>query len=89
MAISDKQIEKAITLAKEYGATRLLLFGSALEKSVQAKDLDLACGGVEGWKLYQFGAQLEEELGIPLDIVPLDPPSPFTEMIERKAKVLI
>jgi len=89
MAISDKQIEKVITLAKEYGATRLLLFGSALEKSAQAKDLDLACDGVEGWKLYLFGAQLEEELGIPLDIVPLDPPSPFTEMIERKAKVLI
>jgi predicted nucleotidyltransferase len=89
MAISKKQIQKAIALAKTYGATRLLLFGSALEKPEQARDLDLACDGVTGWKLYELGARLEEELGIPLDIIPLSPPSRFTRLIESKAKVLL
>lgn len=89
MSISKGQIEKAITLAKEYGATRLLLFGSALENPNQANDLDLACDGIVGWKLYELGAELEEILGVELDIIPLTPANRFTRFIESKAKVLI
>lgn len=89
MAVSQAHLDKAITLAKAYGATRLILFGSALMKPQQARDLDLACDGVVGWKLYEFGARLEEELNIPLDLVPLTPATPLTHLIERKGKVLL
>ncbi len=89
MGISEQQIDKAIALAKAYGATRLLLFGSALEKPEQARDLDLACDGVAGWKLYELGARLEEELGVSLDIIPLSPPTRFTRFIENRARVLV
>lgn len=70
MAVRPEHIEKAITLAKTFGATRLILFGSALSRPQQARDLDLACDGIAGWKLFEFGAQLEEELNMPLDLVP-------------------
>lgn len=89
MRIQQTQIERAIALAKAYGATRLILFGSALETPTQAKDLDLACDGVPGWKFYELGARLEEELQIPLDIVPLSPPTPFTRLVETRGKVLL
>ena len=89
MAIGQAQIEKIITMAKSYGATRLILFGSAAEMPAEARDLDLACDGVPGWKLYELAAKLEEELETPLDIVPLSPPSRFTKHIETKGKVLI
>jgi predicted nucleotidyltransferase len=89
MAINPKQIERAVALAKEYGATRLILFGSVLRAPKKAKDLDLACDGVPGWKLYELGARLEEELRVPLDIVPLTPPTPFTRLIEDKGQVLL
>lgn len=89
MAVSQAHLERAITLAKAYGATRLILFGSALMKPQQARDLDLACDGVAGWKLYELGARLEEELSIPLDLVPLTPATPLTRLIERKGKVLL
>jgi predicted nucleotidyltransferase len=88
MAIRQEQLERAIVLAKTYGATRLILFGSAATKPDQARDLDLACDGVAGWKLYELGARLEEELRIPLDLVPLTPPTPFTRLIERRGRVL-
>ena len=88
MAIQEEQLERAVTLAKAYGATRLILFGSALTRPEQARDLDLACDGVTGWKLYQLGARLEEELRVPLDLVPLTPPTRFTRLIERRGKVL-
>ena len=88
MGIQRAQIEKAIAIAKMYGATRLILFGSALEAPDQARDLDLACDGVQGWKLYELGARLEEELRIPVDLVPLSPPTPLTRRIEQRGRVL-
>ena len=89
MAIHQEQIERAIALAKDFGVTRLILFGSAATKPSQAKDLDLACEGVTGWKLYELGARLEEELQVSLDLIPLNPPTRFTRLVERRGKVLI
>jgi predicted nucleotidyltransferase len=89
MILQPAQLERTIALSKEYGATRLILFGSALTASDQARDLDLACDGVVGWKLYELGARLEEELGIPLDLVPLSPPTHFTRLIERRGRILL
>ncbi len=89
MTVQQKQLNQAIDLAKDYGATRLILFGSALTAPEQARDLDLACDGVTGWKLYELGARLEEELRLPLDLIPLTPPSRFTRLIERQGKVLL
>jgi len=89
MGITDRQTARAVALAKVYGATRLILFGSALKDPKQARDLDLAFEGVTGWKLYELGARLEEELGVSLDIVPLSPPTRFTRLIESRGKVLL
>ena len=89
MGIKQDQFDRVITLAKAYGATRLILFGSAAASPEQARDLDLACDGVSGWSLYELGARLEEELQIPLDLVPLSPPTRFTRLIEQQGKVLL
>jgi len=89
MAINQSQIEKLVSLARAYVATRLILFGSALESQETARDLDLACDGVQGWKLYALAARLEEELHTPLDIIPLSPPTRFTRLIESKGRVLL
>lgn len=89
MAVNQGQIERIIALSKAYGATRLILFGSAVETPVEAKDLDIACDGITGWKLYELAARLEDELGTSLDIVPLNPPTRFTRYIESKGRVLL
>jgi predicted nucleotidyltransferase len=89
MSLNQIQIKKIIELAKFYGATRLILFGGALEKQKKARDIDLACDGVYGWKLYEFAARLEDDMGTSIDIVSLSPPTRFTKYIEAKGKVLI
>jgi predicted nucleotidyltransferase len=89
MAISQAHIKKIISFAKAYGATSLILFGSAVEMPEKARDIDVACDGVPGWKLYELAARLEEELGMSLDIVSLSPPSKFTEYIKAKGKILL
>jgi predicted nucleotidyltransferase len=89
--VSDLEtaLSRAIGVAREFGATRLLLFGSALENPAEARDLDLACAGVPGWRFFELSAALEELLSVPLDIVPLDPPTPFTRQLEKRARVLL
>jgi predicted nucleotidyltransferase len=82
-------LTNAVLVARRFGAKRLLLFGSALENPAAARDLDLACDGVPGWKLFEFSSALEEALHVPLDLVPLDPPTPFTRLIEKRARVLL
>jgi predicted nucleotidyltransferase len=89
MAIRQEQIRRAVETARAFGATRLILFGSASTTPEDARDLDLACDGISGWKLYELGAKLEEELGVLLDLVPLTPATPFTRLIERRGKVLL
>ncbi|BBO16304.1 nucleotidyltransferase domain-containing protein [Candidatus Brocadia pituitae] len=89
MPITQTQIEKIVSLAKSYGATRLILFESTIETPSKAKDIDIACDGVAGWKLYELAARLEEELHTPLDLVPLSPSSRFTRHIESKGRIIL
>lgn len=89
VAISQKQIERARDLARSCGATRLIVFGSAAENPDDARDLDLACDGVPGWKLYELGGRLEEELHAVVDLVSLSPPTPFTRPVEGRGKTLL
>lgn len=89
MAFDSSRIEKIVQLAKAYGATRLILFGSALESPHTARDIDIACDGVSGWKLFELAAKIEDELDIPLDIIPLTPVTRFTQSIEKKGKCLL
>jgi predicted nucleotidyltransferase len=89
MSNMENILAQAVSVAHSFGVKRLLLFGSALENPETARDLDLACAGVAGWKLYEFSSALEEALRVPVDLVPLDPPTPFTRLVEKRARVLL
>jgi len=87
--VCSADLARAVTLARAYGATRLILFGSAVDSPSEARDLDLACDGVEGWRLFELGGALEDELRRPLDLVPLSPPTRFTRLVEARGRVLL
>lgn len=89
MSVQEKQLKRAVMLAKSYGATRLILFGRSVTDPENARDIDLACDGIKGWKLYELGAHLEDELQMPVDLVPLYPPNRLTKLIERRGRVLL
>lgn len=83
MRFDDTIQAKVIDLARSYGAKRLILFGSALDRSHDARDIDLACDGIDGWEIYGFAARLEEVTGATVDVIPLTPQTRFTRHIER------
>jgi len=84
-----KKLKKIIFLAKQYNISRLILFGSFLNDDIEANDIDLACDGINDWKLFELAARIEDELKIPVDLIPLSPPNRFTKYILKKGKVLI
>lgn len=88
MAITKENIESAIKLAKEYGATKLLLFGSALTDPNNAKDLDLGIEGIAPNRFFLFGADLEDIISKTVDIVPLELNSLFVEHIKKYGKYI-
>lgn len=81
--------EKIKTMAKSFGATRLFIFGSFLDDPQKARDLDLACDGIDGWKLYEFAARLEKEFRVICDVAPLKPVTKFTRLIEKRGKQIL
>ncbi len=89
MSVFSSQIDKCIEIAREYGAKKLVLFGSVLDKPDSARDLDFLCDGVEGWKLYEMSAKMEEETGIPVDVIPANPKSQFIEYNLKKGKEVL
>ena len=82
-------LNEAVETARQYGATELILFGSALNPMAEPRDLDFACRGVRGWDLFGLGAALEERLRLPVDLVPLDSPTRFGRWIEAHGRKLL
>lgn len=89
MPAADEIVKKIVELGTIFGAKRIILFGSALQDIGNARDIDIACDGIEGWHLYEFGAKLENEFCLPFDIVSLTPATPFTQHIETNGRVLL
>ena len=89
MTVTSEQLGRIVDLAKQHGATRLILFGSAAQTPHEARDIDLGCDGIEGWGLFRFAGEVENRLGVLLDVVPLSPPTPFTQQVEREGRVLL
>jgi predicted nucleotidyltransferase len=88
MAITNEHINIAIKLGKEFGATKILLFGSALDDPDNARDLDLGVEGIEPSKFFLFGATLEDLILRTVDIVPLNSNSSFVEHIKKYGKYI-
>ncbi|NBC16178.1 MAG: DNA polymerase III subunit beta [Bacteroidetes bacterium] len=83
-------LERAIDIARQHGATRLVLFGSALDAPARTRDLDLAVEGVSGWDFFGLVADLEAHLPVPVDVVPLDQVREnwFTASIRERGRVI-
>ncbi len=80
-------LAKAVNVARQFGATRLLLFGSALTNPATARDLDRVrgCSGLEAFRVGRRTGRFAAR--VPLDLVPLDTPTPFSRLIEKRSRV--
>jgi predicted nucleotidyltransferase len=91
MRVTPDHIAHIVQRAKDYGARRLILFGSALETPDDANDIDLAAD-IPGLEVFSFADDLERELNCTIDIVPLSATNerhPFLQHILLYGKRLL
>lgn len=85
----DTELTKIIDISKDFGADRVLLFGSCLEDVAQARDIDIAVSGVPARKFFEYYAEVTTAVKENVDIIDLDDVKPyFRDCINREGKVL-
>ncbi len=86
--MNDEMLKKIIELAKQFKVTKLIQFGSSLESFENANDIDFACDGLYDKRFFRFGASLEKLLKKQIDLIPLQPGSPFIDYIQKQGRIL-
>ena len=88
MAVSQEQINTAVELAQKYGASKLLIFGSALTNPEDANDLNLGVAGIAGMKFFEYAGKLEYMTNLQVDIVDISLENQFVNHIKKVGKML-
>jgi predicted nucleotidyltransferase len=87
--ILERELAKVVRLSKEFGAEKVLLFGSCLDDVESAHDIDVAIKGVKPEKFFEMYGRILGEVDSELDLIPLeDMREHFAKRILEKGKLL-
>lgn len=87
--ILERELAKVVRLSKEFGAEKVLLFGSCLDDVESARDIDVAIKGVKPEKFFEMYGRILGEVDSELDLIPLeDTREHFAKRILEKGKLL-
>jgi uncharacterized protein len=70
--VFEKELEKIITISKEFGAEMVLLFGSCLEDIESAQDIDIAVRGIKPREFFRYYGNISMAIDNEVDLVDLD-----------------
>ena len=79
--IAEQDKTKIIKIASKYNVSRLLLFGSCLNKTVESRDIDLAVEGLSEELFFKFYSELIFSLSKPVDLIDLGNKSRFRDIV--------
>jgi predicted nucleotidyltransferase len=79
--ISEADRQQIQVICRKYGATRALLFGSSVDASRDARDIDLVAEGVGPRGFFRFYGELIFALSKPVDVVDLSSESKFLDLV--------
>lgn len=65
-------IDKAVSIIKDFGATRIILFGSCAKDSAKSADIDIAIAGIDAKSFFVLVGMLIKELESRVDLVDLE-----------------
>ena len=86
IAATDREI--IVRLAREYGASSVVLFGSSLAEDREARDIDLGVMGIKPRLFFRFYGDLLMHLSKSVDLIDLSRRSRFTDLIAKKGMVI-
>ena len=70
--VFERELKKIASISKEFGAKRVLLFGSCLEDIESAADIDIAVSGIEPREFFKYYGKVSMAIEDEVDIVDLD-----------------
>jgi hypothetical protein len=81
----QSDITRAVAILKEGGCSAVFLFGSgAAGTFTERSDLDLAVQGCPPEAFFRLLGRLLYELDRSVDLIDLDAPDPFAQMLQRE-----
>jgi len=81
----SEQDKKTLTnLARQYKVRRLLLFGSQVTSTQEARDIDLAVEGLPAKSFFKFYGDLLFSLKKPVDLIDLSSNTKFNRLIQKE-----
>jgi len=78
---NDKAV--IIQCAKKYNVSSVIVFGSSLNESEEAHDIDLGVNGLDPRHFFKFYAELFKHLSKPVDLVDMTRKTLFTDLVEE------
>jgi len=87
--IFKKDLARIVSISKEFGAEKVFLFGSCLEKVESARDIDIAVKGVKPEKFFEMYGKILGAIASEIDLIPLeDVREHFANRILEKGRLL-
>jgi len=68
----EKKLAEIINICKEFGANKVLLFGSCLSDIKSSRDIDIAVSGVEAKDFFRFYGKVSMAVDDEVDLIDLD-----------------
>ncbi|MFQ6034551.1 MAG: nucleotidyltransferase family protein [Sedimentisphaerales bacterium] len=70
--ILERELKKIASISKEFGAKKVLLFGSCLEDIESARDIDIAVSGIKPREFFKYYGKVSMAVENEVDIIDLD-----------------
>jgi predicted nucleotidyltransferase len=70
--ILERELKKIASVSKEFGAKRVLLFGSCLKDIESARDIDIAVSGIKPREFFKYYGKVSMAVDNEVDIIDLD-----------------
>jgi len=70
--VFERELKIIARVSKEFGAKKLLLFGSCLEDIESARDIDIAVSGIKSCEFFKYYGKVSMSVDDEVDIVDLD-----------------
>jgi len=87
--VFETELKKIVSISKEFGAKKVLLFGSCLEDIESAQDIDIAIDGIKPKEFFKYYGKVSMVVDDEVDIVDLDDVREhFCKRILSKGKVI-
>jgi len=77
--------DKAVIMqcAAKYNVSSIIVFGSSLDDSIEARDIDLGVKGLDPRQFFKFYAELFKHLSKPVDLVDITRKTVFNDLVEE------